>query len=150
MSGHAPIDDREWSRLAQAALDGELSSDDAARFSAEIASNAARAADFARLAMLHDALEREMNAAVAGRTLARRTRVFARIRRIAAVAAAIALATGLAWIAFRTTPEASAAGASFLSAPLQPTRAAAASARTVIVMVCFMVVTPDINTPPDS
>ncbi len=109
MSGHAPIDDREWSRLAQAALDGELSPDDAARFSAEIASNAARAADFARLAMLHDALEREMNAAVAGRTLARRTRVFARIRRIAAVAAAIALATGLAWIAFRTTPEASAA-----------------------------------------
>ena len=109
MSGYAPIDDREWSRLAQAALDHELSTDDAARFSAEIASNAARAADFARLAMLHDALEREMNAAVAGRTLARRTRMFARIRRFAAVAAAIALATGFAWIAFRTTPEASAA-----------------------------------------
>jgi hypothetical protein len=109
MSGYAPIDDREWTRLAQAALDRELSTDDAARFSAEIASNAARAADFARLAMLHDALEREMNAAVAGRTLARRTRMFTRIRRFAAVAAAIALATGFAWIAFRTTPEASAA-----------------------------------------
>ena len=46
-------------------------------------------------------------------------------------------------------PEASAAR-DFLSAPLQPTKAAAASARTVIVMVCFMVVAPDINTPPDS
>lgn len=109
MNGHAPIKDREWPRLAQAALDVELSSDDAARFSDEIASNAVRAADFARLAMLHDALEREMNAAVEGRTIARRTRTVARIRRIAAVAAAVALTAGLAWIAFRTTPEASAA-----------------------------------------
>ena len=112
MSGdddRAPIDEGEWSRLAQAALDGELSSDDAARFSAEIASNAAYAADFARLAMLHDALEREMNAAVEGRTIARRTRTVARIRRFAAIAAAIVLTAGLAWIAFRTTPEASAA-----------------------------------------
>lgn len=108
MSGHAPIDDREWSRLAQAALDGELSPEDAARFSDEIASNAARAADFARLAMLHDALEREMNAAIEGRTLARRARVVERVRRIAAVAAIIAIATGLAWIALRATPEASA------------------------------------------
>jgi hypothetical protein len=109
MNEYEPIDDREWSRLAQAALDGELSSDDAARFSDEIASNAARAADYARLAMLHDALERELNAAVEGRAVARRTRVIARFRHLATVAAAIALASGLAWLALRTTPEASAA-----------------------------------------
>lgn len=108
MNGHAPVDDGEWSRLEHAALDGELSPEDAVRFSHEIASDAARAADFACLAMLHDALERELNAAVEGRTIARRTRSAARFRRFAAVAAALALATGLGWIALRTTPEASA------------------------------------------
>ena len=109
MSGHASIDDREWSRLAQAALDGELSPDDATRFSDELAANAPRAADFARLALLHDALERELNAAVEGRTLARRARLVSRVRRVAAVAAVVALAAGLAWLGLRTTPEASAA-----------------------------------------
>lgn len=109
MNEPTPIDDREWSRLAQAALDGELSPDDATRFSDELAANAPRAADFARLALLHDALERELNAAVEGRTLARRARLVSRVRRVAAVAAVVALAAGLAWLGLRTTPEASAA-----------------------------------------
>lgn len=109
MSERNPVDGGEWPRLMQAALDGELSSDDAARFSAELASSAGRAAEFARATLLHDAIERELNAAAEGRVLARRARMLDGARRIAALAAALALAVGLAWIGLRTAPEASAA-----------------------------------------
>ena len=109
MSGPVPIDDRGWSRFAQSALDGELSPADAELFSKTLAADPVRAAEFARLAMLHDAIERELNAAVEGRAVARQTRLIARVRGIAAVAAALALAATLAWIGLRTTPEASAA-----------------------------------------
>lgn len=109
MSGpHAP-DDHAWSRLAQAALDGELAPADAELFSKTLAADPVRAVEFARLAMLHDAIERELNAAVEGRAVARQTRLITRVRGIAAIAAALALATTLAWIGLRTTPEASAA-----------------------------------------
>jgi len=109
MSELPPLDDAAFARLANAALDGEISAGDSARLSEAIARDPARAAQFARLAMLHDALEREMNAAAAGRAVARRTQALARFRRIAAIAAALVVAAFLGWFSLRTTPEASAA-----------------------------------------
>jgi hypothetical protein len=102
------LDDAAFARLAHAALDGEISADDSARLSDAIARDPARATEFARLAMLHDALEREMNAAAAGRAVARRTQALARFRRVAAIAAALVVAAFLGWFSLRTTPEASA------------------------------------------
>ena len=102
------LDDAAFARLAHAALDGEISADDSAHLSDAIARDPARAAEFARLAMLHDALEREMNAAAAGRAVARRTQALARFRRVAAIAAALVVAAFLGWFSLRTTPEASA------------------------------------------
>jgi hypothetical protein len=112
MSGAHPnidaTDDAGFLPLANAAVDGAISAADAARLSDAIAASPARAAEFARLAMLHDALEREMNAAAAGRAVARRARNIARFRRIAAVAAMLALAALLGWFSLQTTREASA------------------------------------------
>ncbi len=109
MSDATPVGDADFARLAGAALDGDISADDGARLSEAIARDPARAAQFARLAMLHDALEREMNAAAAGRAVARRTQTLARLRRVSAVAAMLAIFALLGWFSLRTTPEASAA-----------------------------------------
>jgi len=109
MSEATPLDDAAFVRLANAALDGEISADDGARLSDAIARDPSLAAEFARLVMLHDALERELNAAAAGRAAARRTQVVARIRRAVAVAAVLSIVALLGWFSLRTTPEASAA-----------------------------------------
>ncbi len=102
------MSDAEWNELAHAVLDGAANETDAARVSAEIAVDPGRARDFARIAMLHDALERASTAGAGGRGTARRMRFTAIARRAALLAAVLALAVGAAWIAIGTTREASA------------------------------------------
>lgn len=107
MSG-ADLGDHEWTALAHAVLDGVASESDAAQVSAEIAGNPERARDFARLALLHDAIERASAAGADGRAAARRHRVLAVARRLALVAASLAIAAGAAWLAVGTGRTASA------------------------------------------
>lgn len=100
--------DSRFNDLAHAVLDGVAGEADAARLSAEIEANPARAREFARLSMLHDALERACAAGADGRTAARRQRVFSVARRVALVAALIAFAAGASWLALGTGRTASA------------------------------------------
>jgi len=102
------MNDAQWNELAHAMLDGLASDADAARVSAEIAANPERARDFARLALLHDALERASTAGVGARGAARRTRTIALARRVALVAAVLAFAFAAAWFVIGTSPTASA------------------------------------------
>ncbi len=95
--------------LAHGLLDGTLSAEDAGRAAGRLASDPAFARAFARLALLHDAIERESTAGVAGRRYARRIVVGARLRRLAAIAATIAVVAGIAWIGVVSAPVASAA-----------------------------------------
>lgn len=102
------MNDAEWNELAHAVLDGLASDADAVRVSAEIAANPERARDFARLALLHDALERASTAGMGARGAARRTRTIAFARRVALVAAVLAFAVAAAWFVVGTSPTASA------------------------------------------
>ena len=87
-------DASEWPGLMHGMLDGTLDDAARARFAAEVAADPARATEFARMAMLHDAIEREMTAGAVGRSTARRTRWMLFVQR-AAAAVAIAAAVGL-------------------------------------------------------
>ncbi|MGA1224667.1 MAG: hypothetical protein ACO31E_08885, partial [Phycisphaerales bacterium] len=99
----------EWDILSNAVLDGLASDLDGSRVSAEIVRDEARARDFARRVMLHEALERSLSASSDGRTAARRVRFVMFSRRLALAAAMLALAAGAAWFAIGTNQPASAA-----------------------------------------
>ncbi|MFM7050740.1 MAG: hypothetical protein ACKOYN_01205, partial [Planctomycetota bacterium] len=103
------MNDAEWTVLAHAVLDGAASEGDAAQVSAEIAANPARARDFARLSLLHDALERASTAGVGVRGAVRRVRIGMFARRAALVAAALAFVAAAGWFVLGNTPVASAA-----------------------------------------
>jgi hypothetical protein len=93
---HDPSRDADWNALLHGALDDTLDEHARARFNAAIAADPARAREFARAAMLHDAIDRELSAAVAtGRSTARRVIWIHRTRR-ALLAATILLAATLA------------------------------------------------------
>jgi len=97
---HDSSRDADWHALLHGALDGTLDEtfDEAARarFNAAIAADPARAREFARAAMLHDAIERELSVVAAtGRSAARRVIWIHRTRR-ALLAATILLAATLA------------------------------------------------------
>jgi hypothetical protein len=98
----------DFHELAHAVLDGHASEDDAARLSDAIAADPARAREFARLALLHDAIERSLHSSVEGRVAARRIRFRSFARRVALVAATLALAAGAAWFSLGTARTASA------------------------------------------
>ena len=116
------MNDAEWNELAHAMLDGLASDADAARVSAEIAANPERARDFARLALLHDALERASTAGVGARGAARRTRTIAFARRVALVAAVLAFVVAAAWFVVGTSPTASASASETLSRIIEAAR----------------------------
>jgi hypothetical protein len=103
------MSDAEWNQLANAVLDGTAGEDDVRRVGDEIAANAGRARDFARLSLLHDAIERASTAGVQVRGVARRIRVMAVVRRAALVAAMIAVVAGAAWFTIGTNRPAMAA-----------------------------------------
>lgn len=102
------MNDTEFNGLAHAVLDGAAGEAESARLGAEIAADPARAREFARLALLHDAIERACASGAAGRAAARRDRVAGAIRRVALFAAMLALAAGAAWIVVGTGRTASA------------------------------------------
>jgi len=104
----APMGDAEWNELSHAVIDGVAAEADARRVSDEITADPARARDFARLALLHDAVDRALASGLEARGAARSLRVASFVRRMALVAAALALAVGAAWLAIGTTREASA------------------------------------------
>ena len=116
------MSDAEWNELAHAVLDGLAGDADAARVSAEIAANPERARDFARLALLHDALERASTAGVGARGAARRTRTIAFARRVALVAAVLAFVVAAAWFVVGTSPTASASASETLSRIIEAAR----------------------------
>lgn len=95
--------------LAHGLLDGTLSADDAARAAERLAADPEFARAFARLALLHDALERESTAGAAGRQHAHRVVARTQLKRLAAVAATLAFAAGLAWFGMVSARVASAA-----------------------------------------
>jgi len=103
------MNDAEFRELAGAVLDGCAHDDQAARVSAEVASSPERAREFARLAMLHDAIERALHSSEGGRLAARRIRMRSLVRRITLVAATIVVAVGAGWLAVGTSQPASAA-----------------------------------------
>ncbi len=102
------MNDAQWNELANAVLDGVASEHDAAQVSAEIAGNPARAREFARLVLLHDALARTSTAGVGARGQARRLRIAAISRRVAMVAAMLAFVIAASWFVVGTSPTASA------------------------------------------
>ena len=121
----------DFASLANAYLDGNLDSKidarDRARFEERLANDPAAAREFARLSLLHDALDRELTAGVVGRldarsdarsdtrsharSDARKSAGFSGIRRRVLVAAVMTLAAGLAWVLVSTPREASASDA---------------------------------------
>lgn len=107
------MSDSAWEATVHAHFDGALDDDGAARLSARIASDPEAAAAFARLAFLHDALEREFSvASEEARCDAARVRRVTAIRRTigrsAALVASLALVAGLAWVALLSSRAASA------------------------------------------
>jgi hypothetical protein len=103
MSGseHRAIDASEWAGLMHGMLDGTLDDAARARFAAEVVADPARAREFARVAMMHDAIEREMTAGAIGRSTARRTRWLLSVRRAAAAVAIAAVVGVLAFLGLR-------------------------------------------------
>lgn len=89
-------------------LDGTISADGAAELSRALEGDPAFAREVAARALLHDALDREHRDAKAGRAHAWRVRMAALARRASAVAAGIAVASMIVWVALRTMPPASA------------------------------------------
>ena len=82
-------------------LDGTLDDAGHARFSAEVSGDPARAREFARMAMLHDAIDREMTAGALGRSTARRARWMLSVRRGAAAIALAAVVGALVFVGLR-------------------------------------------------
>ena len=103
MSGseHRAIEASEWAGLMHGMLDGTLDDAARARFAAEVAADPARAREFARVAMMHDAIEREMTAGAIGRSTARRTRWLLSVRRATAAVAIAAVVGVLAFLGLR-------------------------------------------------
>ena len=101
---------RPFDELVHATLDGDATDAERAELSRQVAADPERARAFARAALLHDAIDRELCAAAQGRASARRVHWADRARRFAA-AAAVALAVGgVTYFATRGQP-AFAAGA---------------------------------------
>lgn len=94
--------------LAHAVLDGRASGDEAALLGDAIAANPSLAREFARLVFLHDAIERSLHSSVEGRAAAQRIRFRSLARRLALIAATLALAAGAAWLSLATARTASA------------------------------------------
>ena len=94
--------------LANQLLDGTISMEGAADLSAAIEQDPAAARELARIAMLHDALDRQYRDVPAGRAHARRLAVLQALRRVSAVAAAVAMAALVVWVSVRTVPNADA------------------------------------------
>ena len=103
MSGseHGASEANEWPGLMHGMLDGTLDDAARARFAAEVAADPARAREFARVAMLHDALDREMTAGAIGRSTARRTRWMLSVRRAAAAVGIAAVVGALVFVGLR-------------------------------------------------
>lgn len=105
----------DFGTLANASLDGTLDELSRMQLEARIADDPAAAREFARLSLLHDALDRELTAGVVGRLDARvESRATAHgvgLRRRILVAATLFLAVGLAWTFVTTGREASASDA---------------------------------------
>ena len=99
---HDSSRDADWHALLHGALDDTLDEtlDDPARarLNAAIAADPARAREFARAAMLHDAIERELSVVVAtGRSAARRVIWIHRTRRVLLAATILLAATLAIW-----------------------------------------------------
>lgn len=111
--------DDDFPALAHAFLDGTLDAADRAQFESRLASDPAAAREFARLSLLHDAMDRELTAGVVGRldarsharSEARRVARSSSFRRRILVAASLLLAMGLASIFVSTDRTASASDA---------------------------------------
>ncbi len=87
-----------WGELVAASLDRTIDDAGRARLSGLVATDPRCARDFARAALLHDALSREIEAGSVGRGAARRVAVVGVLRRFA-VAAVLLLAVGtLLWV----------------------------------------------------
>lgn len=98
----------DFHELAHAVLDGRAGEEDTARLGAAIAADPALAREVARLAFLHDAIERSLHSSEEGRAAAHRIRIRILARRIALIAATLALAAVAAWIPLATARIASA------------------------------------------
>ena len=95
---HDSSRDADWHALLHGALDDTLDEFARARFNAAIAADPARAREFARAAMLHDAIERELSVVVAtGRSAARRVIWIHRTRRVLLAATILLAATLAIW-----------------------------------------------------
>ena len=86
------------------ALDGAIGDAERAALDAAIAADPELARDFARLALLHDALERELTAGEVGRRGATALRWRAWARRLSAAAVLLFAVGVLAWIGLRGSP----------------------------------------------
>ncbi len=95
---HDSSRDADWHALLHGALDDTLDEFARARFNAAIAADPARAREFARAAMLHDAIERELSVVAAtGRSAARRVIWIHRTRRVLLAATILLAATLAIW-----------------------------------------------------
>lgn len=94
--------------LASQLLDGTISVQGAADLSAAMERDPAAVRELARMAMLHDALDRQYLDVAAGRAHARRWVVVRALRRVSAVAAAVAVTALVVWASVRTVPSADA------------------------------------------
>ena len=95
---HDSSRDADWHALLHGALDDTLDDLARARLNAAIAADPARAREFARAAMLHDAIERELSVVVAtGRSAARRVIWIHRTRRVLLAATILLAATLAIW-----------------------------------------------------
>ncbi len=97
-------DDSGFRGLMHAALDCTIDEAGRARLDAAIASDAAVAREFARLSMLHDAIERELTAGELGRRGATALRWGQRLRRWSAAAVVVFAVGILSWIGLRGSP----------------------------------------------
>lgn len=86
------------------ALDGSIDDGERAALDAAVASDPELAREFARLALLHDALERELTAGEAGRRGATALKWRARVRRWTAAAVLVLSVGVLAWAGLRGSP----------------------------------------------
>ena len=107
---HGPMDHAAWKSLMHSMLDGTLDHASSERFAAIIAMDPFRAREFARAAMLHDAIEHELSAAPIGRRTARNMKWMLVPRRLA-VAALLAITVGaFVFVATRGSPANAAQG----------------------------------------
>lgn len=90
--------------LMHAALDGTIDDAARARLDAAIAADRAVAREFARLSLLHDAIERELTAGAIGRQGALALRWRRRVRRWSAAAVLVFAVGILSWVGLRGSP----------------------------------------------